>query len=50
MALKEARETHYRLRLMVAAELVPEPKLSELIQESNEPVAILTTLARTARP
>ena len=49
IALKEARETHYWLRLFVATDLVPEPQLAPLIQEANELVAILTTLLRTAR-
>ncbi len=49
IALKEARETLYWLRLLVEADLVAELKLNELIQESNELVAILTTLVRTAR-
>lgn len=49
IALKEARETHYWLRLLIAADLMPESKLHELIQESHELVAILTTLVRNAR-
>lgn len=49
IALKEARETHYWFRLFVAAEILPESKLSDLIQESNELVAILTTLVRNTR-
>ena len=49
IALKEARETHYWLRLFVATEAVAEPQLAPLIEEANELVAILTTLLRTAR-
>ena len=49
IALKEARETHDWLRLLVAADVVAESKLNELIQESNELVAILTTLVRNVR-
>ena len=49
IALKEARETHYWLRLLVASDLVPEPKLTDLIQEANELVAILTSVVRSAR-
>src|SRR3989344_5964105 len=30
IACKEARETHYWLRLLSAAEIVPEPRLAEL--------------------
>ena len=49
IALKEARETLYWLRLLVATGLMPEAKLSDLTQEANELVAILTTLVRSAR-
>jgi four helix bundle protein len=42
IACKEARETHYWLRLLSAAEVVAEPRLRELTQECNELVAILT--------
>jgi len=49
IALKEAREILYWLRLLVATEIMTEPKFSELIQESNELVAILTTPVRSAR-
>jgi four helix bundle protein len=49
IALKEARETHYWLRLLVASELVPAVKLEDLLQEANELVAILTTIVRNAK-
>src|SRR5262245_34487463 len=49
IALKEARETHYWMRLLVASDLVPESRLTDLIQEANELVAILTTLVRNSR-
>ena len=49
IALKEARETHYWLRLLVASDLVPASRLTDLIQEASELVAILTALVRTAR-
>jgi len=42
IACKEARETHYWLRLLSAAEVVAEQRLRELTQECNELVAILT--------
>lgn len=35
-ALKEARETHYWLRLLVAAEAVAETRLAELLSEADE--------------
>jgi len=50
IALKEARETHYWLRLLVAADLVPEQRLAPLMDECNQLVAILTTIARKLRP
>ncbi|MHC4752207.1 MAG: four helix bundle protein [Planctomycetota bacterium] len=49
IALKEARETHYWLRLLIKSEIVPATKLSELADESNELVAILTTIVIKAR-
>jgi four helix bundle protein len=36
IALKEARETHLRLRLLVPANVVPTTDLSSLIQEADE--------------
>lgn len=49
IALKEARETHYWLRLLVASEIVSQEQAADLIQEANELVAILTTIVRKAR-
>ena len=42
IACKEARETHYWLRLLSAAEVLPAEHLRDLTQECNELVAILT--------
>ena len=36
IALKEARETHLRLRLLVPAKVVPAEELSPLIREADE--------------
>lgn len=36
IALKEARETNYWLRLLEASEMLPKEKLVELIKESDE--------------
>lgn len=36
IALKEARETHLRLRLLTAAELVPETELQPIVGEADE--------------
>jgi four helix bundle protein len=49
IACKEARETHYWLRLLAATELVPEPRLTELLDEANQLVAILTAIIRKTK-
>ena len=49
IACKEARETHYWLRLLVASNIVPAEKLAPLVQESNELVAILTTIIKNTK-
>ena len=42
VALKEARETRYWLRLLVATSLVPANVLAGVLDEANQLVAILT--------
>ncbi len=49
IACKEARESHYWLRLLVASELVPPVRLVPLKDEANELVAILTTIVKKSR-
>ena len=49
IACKEARETNYWLRLLIAAELVPETKLANLTDESNQLIAILTTIVKNSK-
>jgi four helix bundle protein len=49
IALKEARETHYWLRLFVETQVVPAEKLEGLLSESNQLVAILTAIVKNAR-
>lgn len=49
IALKEARETQYWLRLLIACELVPPEKLTPLFSEVSEIVTILTTIIKNAR-
>jgi four helix bundle protein len=49
IACKEARETHYWLRLLAATEVVPAERLTELISEANQLVAILTTIVKKTR-
>lgn len=46
IALKEARETHYWLRLFIATEIVPEYQLPPLLDESNQLIAILTSIVK----
>jgi len=49
IALKEARETHYWLRLLKETKVVPAQKLNGLASESDELVAILTTIVKKSR-
>ena len=49
IALKEARETHYWLRLLKETEGGAARRLNGLIKESNELVAILTTIVKKSR-
>ncbi len=49
IALKEARECLYWLRLMAAAELIEERRLVEFLKETNQIVAILTTIIKRAK-
>ena len=50
IALKEARETHYWLRLFKNVELVSCAQMNDLLQESHEIVAILTTIVKNSKP
>ncbi len=49
ISCKEARETHYWLRLLKASDLLPSGKLEPIIDEANELIAILTTIIRKTR-
>ena len=49
IANKEARETLYWLKLLIAADLIQESKLSSISDEANQLVAILTTIIKNAR-
>jgi four helix bundle protein len=49
IACKEARETHYWLRLLAASEIMPHERLIELETECNELIAILTTIIKKIR-
>lgn len=46
IALKEARETLFWLRVFVASGLVPREELGDLIDENDEIVSILTTTVK----
>lgn len=49
IALKEARETFYWLKLLVAVEVFTKNKLNDLLNECDELVAILTTIVKKVR-
>ena len=49
IACKEARETHYWLRLLASTELVPTDRLVPLTDEANELIAILATIIKKSR-
>ncbi len=44
IACKEARETHYWLKLLCASKIVPPDSVNDIIIECNELIAILTTI------
>ena len=50
IACKEAREAHYWLRLIGATGLVGEDRLSGMVDEADQLVAILTTIVKKCRP
>ncbi len=47
--LKELDETAYWLELLVRSEIVPAPKLSALQDETNQLLAIFTTISKNAK-
>lgn len=49
IACKEARETHYWLRLLVAAKIMQKNQIADLTDEANQLVAILTTIVKKTR-
>jgi len=46
ISLKEARETHYWLRILIASSIVTERQLIPLLDEANQIIAILTTIVK----
>ena len=49
IAQKEAKESHYWLRLMAESEVVPTKRLSPLMRETEELFAVITTIIRKAK-
>lgn len=49
IACKEARESHYWLRLLIASEILPANQLEPITDEANQLVAILTTIIKNSR-
>ena len=49
IAAKEARETRYWLRLLIACSVTSSEQLSPLVIEAGEIVAILTTIVKNAQ-
>jgi four helix bundle protein len=49
IALKEARETLYWLKLLAATEYLSEAEAETIIQECNELIAILTSIIKTTK-
>ena len=49
IACKEARETHYWLRLLHAASIISADTIDPLIDEANQLIAILTSIIKKAR-
>ena len=49
IALKEARETLYWLKLLKKAEMISEEKIDRILQESDELVRILTSIVKSAQ-
>ena len=49
IACKEARETHYWLRLLSETNLVSADRLTGMTREADELIAILTTIVRKIR-
>ncbi len=48
ISLKEARESHYWLRLLEYSESVERSRIHPLVEEASEIVAVLTTIVKKA--
>ena len=49
IAAKEARETHYWLRLLGSNDVVPEADLQDPLEECNQLIAILTAIIKKTK-
>lgn len=49
IALKEARETHYWIRLMAATDLLSEKEAQSLMTDCDELLRLLTSIVKTSR-
>jgi four helix bundle protein len=49
IVLKELRETQFWLRLIEASEILPSPRMSEIVAESDELIAMVVRSLLTAR-
>jgi four helix bundle protein len=49
IACKEARETHYWLRLLAETSILPTDRLAPITDECNQLIAILTTIIKGSR-
>jgi four helix bundle protein len=49
IACKEARETHYWLRLLAASDAAPQVQLADLLTECDELVAVLTAIVKKVK-
>jgi len=49
IARKEARETHFWLRLLAAAKIVSQERIEDLLGECNELIAILTSIIKKTK-
>ena len=49
IACREARETHYWLRLIAASDLMPRSRIEDLTDEAGQLVAILSSIVINAR-
>jgi four helix bundle protein len=50
ISLKEARESHYWLRLLRDSDCIRAKRINPLVQEANEIIAILTSIAKKTNP